>query len=66
MQGKNFFWRTQPANRPIGFAAGSHLCCRCLKGKMTTTFLGITVLSDIYVLIGMSITMSLTKAGMMF
>ena len=34
-----------------------------VQGKMTTTFLGITVLSDIYVLICMSITMSLTKAS---
>jgi len=35
---------------------------RC-KGKMTTTFLGITVLSDIFVLIGITITMSFGKSA---
>jgi Kef-type K+ transport system membrane component KefB len=35
---------------------------RC-KGRTTTTFLGITVASDIYVLIAMSVTMSLTKSS---
>ena len=33
------------------------------QGKMTTTFLGITVLSDLYVLILVTITMAFGKAA---
>ena len=35
---------------------------RC-KGKMTTTFLGITVVSDLYVLLLSTVTMSFAKAA---
>ena len=34
------------------------------KGKMTTTFLSITVLSDVYVLVAVSITVSIAQSGM--